>query len=414
MLFKFINISSYSFLAGLSVLKAITCRYVNHSKGLLVVLLISAIVRFVAAQFASAVEGNYPPLPEYLEPYQDYKHLYLNDVKRFLEGQMLYKDFHSAYPPLWMYTLSAFFKMYSSYWSAAVPLLLFDTLTPLMVYLIARRIVDGKWSTVIGLATALSPASIWYNSVLWLNPPPSTFFLLLSTYMLMSKRVKLSALTLALATLYKQTTLAALPILTIGVCRLTSKRGLMWFIVIYATMVSVGSMPYLALFPSLYLWALGFPGLPTPPPYVPEDLTVWEYNIVKPTNLGTIFGVLGAPWLAIFLRQHLIYFILLGFAALSLIFLRIRDVGGEALIRYLLYSQLLFILLFPRGTYKYFFTAALPFFALGCRKKGDLLTFLAVNIGLLLVPRFFEPWFALVVMFFAYAVARENLALRTQ
>jgi hypothetical protein len=40
-------------------------------------------------------------MPEYLEPYQDYKYLYLNDVKRFLEGQMLYKDFHSAYPPLW-------------------------------------------------------------------------------------------------------------------------------------------------------------------------------------------------------------------------------------------------------------------------------------------------------------------------
>ncbi|MFN3621830.1 MAG: hypothetical protein ACK4TI_02975, partial [Nitrososphaerales archaeon] len=173
--------------------------------------------------------------------------------------------------------------------------------------------------------------------------------------------------------------------------------------------VALGSMPYLALFPSLYLWALGFPGLPTPQPYVPEDLTVWEYNIVKPTNLGTIFGVFGSPWFALFLRQHLIYLILAGFILLTLLFLRIRGIDADALIRYLLYSQLLFILLFPRGIYKYFFNSALPFFALICRKKGDILTFLAMNIGLLLVPRFFEPWFALVVMLFAYAVSRENL-----
>jgi len=170
-------------------------------------------------------------------------------------------------------------------------------------------------------------------------------------------------------------------------------------------------MPYLALFPSLYLWALGFPGLPTPEPYVPEDLTVWEYNIVKPTNLGTVFGVFGAPWLAILLRQHLLYIILAAFVAFTLIFYRIRGLDGETFIRYLLYSQLLFILLFPRGTYKYFYTTTLPFFALGCREKIDIITFTGINICLLLMPRFFEPWFALLVMLFAYALARENVAV---
>ncbi|MEM3073517.1 MAG: hypothetical protein QXK20_02115 [Nitrososphaerales archaeon] len=386
---------------------------VKHSKGFLVVLLVSLIVRCLVAWFATVIEGNFPPMPEYLETYQDYKHLYLNDVKRFLDGEMLYKDFHNAYPPLWIYTLSAFVKINPSYWSAAVPLLLFDALIPLMVYLIARKMVGGKWAIAIGLATALSPASLWYNSMLWLNPPPSTFFLLLSTYLLVSKRVKISAASLALASLYKQTALASLPIFIIAAYWFKSKRALLWFIAIFAAIVVVGSMPYLALFPSLYLWALGFPGLPTPQPYVPEDLTVWEYNIIKPTNLGTIFGVFGAPWLAIFLRQHLIYIISAVFIVLTLLFLRIRGWDADALIRYLLYSQLLFILLFPRGTYKYFFNSALPYFALMCRKKGDLITFLAMNIGLLLVPRFFEPWFALVVMLFAYAVNRENLRMNS-
>ena len=379
--------------------------------GLIFILLLSVAARSVLGWVSSTLEANYPPLPEYLEPYQDYKYLYLSDVKRFLEGQMLYKDFHNAYPPLWMYTLAVAVKINPSYWSAAVPLLLFDALTAPLTYLIARRLVDETWSTIIGLMTALAPAALWYNSLLWLNPPPSTFFLLLSTYFLLSKRVKLSATSFALATLYKQTVLAALPVMLIGVYRWSSKRGFIWFIVIFAALVSLVSMPYLALFPSLYLWALGFPGLPTPPPYVPEDLTVWEYNIVKPTNLGTVFGVFGAPWLAIFLRQNLIYIISAAFAAFTLIFYRIRTIDEETFLRYLLYSQLLFILLFPRGSYKYFYTTTLPFFALGCKKKGDIVTFTAINIALLLVPRFFEPWFALVVMLFVHALARENAAM---
>ena len=379
--------------------------------GLIFILLLSVAARSVLGWVSSTLEANYPPLPEYLEPYQDYKYLYLSDVKRFLEGQMLYKDFHNAYPPLWMYTLAVAVKINPSYWSAAVPLLLFDALTAPLTYLIARRLVDETWSTIIGLMTALAPAALWYNSLLWLNPPPSTFFLLLSTYFLLSKRVKLSATSFALATLYKQTVLAALPVMLISVYRWSSKRGFIWFIVIFAALVSLVSMPYLALFPSLYLWALGFPGLPTPPPYVPEDLTVWEYNIVKPTNLGTVFGVFGAPWLAIFLRQNLIYIISAAFAAFTLIFYRIRTIDEETFLRYLLYSQLLFILLFPRGSYKYFYTTTLPFFALGCKKKGDIVTFTAINIALLLVPRFFEPWFALVVMLFVHALARENAAM---
>jgi hypothetical protein len=350
-------------------------------------------------------------MPEYLEPYQDYKYLYLSDVKRFLEGQMLYKDFHSAYPPLWMYTLAAAVKINPSYWGAAVPLVIFDALTAPLTYLIACRLVDVRWSTIIGVVTALAPAALWYNSILWLNPPPSTFFLLLTTYFLLAKRMKLSATSFALATLYKQTVLAALPVMVIGVYRLSSRRSVVWFIVIFAALLLLISMPYLALFPSIYLWALGFPGLPTPPPYMPEDLTVWEYNIVKPTNLGSVFGVFGAPWVAIFFRQSLIYVISAALIIFTLLFIGIKVLDGETIIRYLLYSQLLFILLFPRGTYKYFYTTTLPFFALGCRKKGDILTFAAINIGVLLIPRFFEPWFAIVIMLFAHAVARENASI---
>ena len=382
----------------------------RHKRGLIIILLLSFAVRFVLGWISSTIEGNYPPMPEYLEPYQDYKYLYLKDVQRFLEGHMLYKDFHSAYPPLWMYTLAAASKI-APYWGAAVPLLLFDALTAPLTYFIAHRLVEEKWSTIIGVMTALAPAALWYNSLLWLNPPPSTFFLLLTTYLLLTKRVKLSAASFALATLYKQTVLAALPVIVIGVYKWSSKRSVVLFILIYAALLTLVSMPYLALFPSLYLWALGFPGLPTPQPYVPEDLTVWEYNIVKPTNLGTVFGVFGLPSLAIFLRQNLIYIISAVFIAFTFIFYRIKGLDGDSFIRYLLYSQLLFILLFPRGTYKYFYTTTLPFFALGCRKKGDIITFTAVNIALLLIPRFYEPWFALVIMLFAHALAKENVAV---
>jgi len=80
-------------------------------------------------------------------------------------------------------------------------------------------------------------------------------------------------------------------------------------------------------------------------------------------------------------------------------------------VKYLAYSLLLFIFLFPRGTYKYFFITALPFFALSCRKKGDIVTFVLLNLGILLVPRSVTPWFAFLMIFFIYIIARENTHL---
>ncbi len=387
---------------------------IHRSKGFGVVILVSFVARFVAGWVAVGFEGNFPPMLESLEPYQDYKYLYLKDVERFLEGQMLYRDFHNAYPPLWIYTLAAAVRISHSFWSAATPLLLFDALVAPMVYLIARRIVDARASTIIGLLVALSPAALWWNGIFWLNPPPSTFFLILAAYLFASGRVKLSAVSLAVAVLYKQTVLAVLPVFMVALYRWSSKRNLVWFVSIFASILCILSLPYLALFPSLYLWALGFPWMPTPPPYMPEDLTVWQYDIVKPTNLGTVFGVLGQSLLALLLRQNLIYAIIAGFAALTVFLLRVQRLDLDDFLRCLLYSQLLFILLFPRGTYKYFFNSALPFFALGYGKKWDAFTFMALNIGLLILPRFLGPWYALVIMVFAYAMAKEDAAITSK
>jgi hypothetical protein len=377
-------------------------------KPILMLLAISLGIRLVIGAIAAHYQGDFPQMYASLEPYVDYKQLYLPEVTKFLEGQQLYKDFFHAYPPLWIYTLSLVARLNPPFWGPAVPIVFFDGMLAPLTYLVARRFLRGNLPFIMGLLVATSPVILWYDGIFWLNPPPSTLFLLLSVYLAVSRRFRYAALSLAVAIAYKQTSIVALPFLIIGVYRWSSWKKAAVFTSIVVAILAVVSMPYLVLYPKTYLWALGVPGFPTPPPFAPEDLSVWKYDITQPTNLGSIFGVLGYPWLALLIRQYLIYALIAAFVVLIFLFVRKRELKEEVLVRYLIYAVLLFIVFFPRGTYKYFFVAALPLFVLTCRKKGDYFVFLMMNIGILVAPRFLEPWMAVLVIVFTYILDKEN------
>ena len=383
----------------------------GHLPEILIVILVSIILRFVVASIASTYNGDFPEMYPHLEPYEDYDRLYLPEVKKFLDGEKIYREFFHAYPPLWIYTLSAFAKFDLPFWGAAIPILIYDVLLAPLVYVIARKIMKGKIPLLLGVMIAASPVLLWYDAVFWLNPPPSTFFLLLSLYLVILRKFRFAAIALGIALAYKQTILIATPFILFAVYRWSSRRKSAEFLLIILTVVTLASLPYLVWYPDVYLWALGFPGIPTPSPYAPDDLTVWKYDITQPTHLGSVFGDLGFPEIAIKFRQNLLYVISAVFVGFLFLFSRIKKLNENDLVKYLAYSLLLFIFLFPRGTYKYFFVTALPFFALSCRKKGDIVTFVLLNLGILLVPRSVEPWFAFLMMFFIYMIARENTHL---
>lgn len=178
---------------------------------LILLFAISSAARLAILYVVVPYGGVLPPTFPDLEPYQDYKYLYINDVNRFLSGSIPYRDFFYAYPPLLLYTLSLFALFHLPSWGSAIPIVAYDALTVIPIFLIARRLTNGKWASIVALAASLTPMVLWYNTALWLNPPPPTFFMLLSAYLMLTGRSRLAAFTLGLATGYKADFSGALP-----------------------------------------------------------------------------------------------------------------------------------------------------------------------------------------------------------
>ena len=118
-----------------------------------------------------------------LEAYTDFRDLYLKClVNPFLSGSGAYNlPIVYNYPPLFLYTLAAF-ALDISAWSPAIALVLFDALTVIPVYLIARDCLfsgNSKTAFAIAMIWVFNPINLFYNDLMWLNPGPTTFFLML-------------------------------------------------------------------------------------------------------------------------------------------------------------------------------------------------------------------------------------------
>jgi hypothetical protein len=125
------------------------------------------------------------PLPD-LEAYTDFRDLYLKClVNPFLLGSPAYNlPIVYNYPPLFLYTL-AVFGLANFAWSPAIPLVLFDALTVLPLYLIAKEFLfsgNNKAAFAVSLIWIVNPINLFYDDFIWLNPGPTTFFLVLGTF----------------------------------------------------------------------------------------------------------------------------------------------------------------------------------------------------------------------------------------
>jgi len=370
-----------------------------------------------------------------VEGFKDYAGGYLPTVRAFKSGYTPYIDFWYAYPPLFLYTLTAFSYLPLGFPGPALPIVMLDAFSAVPLYLIGLRFVSPKKSFVASLLFTLSPINLFYNDFLWLNPPLVTFFALLSTYFVLAGRYELSAVSLAASFGFKQTGLALFPVLLVLVLKRAGWKKALGYVAFFVAVAVAISMPYLATAPQHYLGCVTMFKLPFwPRPETGSEYyqRIWpwwiETNTTQPvatypvqgnSPVNSAFPVFvlasqgkqGDELFAYFNEFNGKAAVLLDLALLSsfcvllLKVYRSRDVGDRGAVKYLLLSLILFHSFYERGVFKYYYATVTPFLALfmSSRVRGAL--FVLFSFFTFLVPRYLSPW--ILLPFLAYVVLKQ-------
>jgi hypothetical protein len=386
---------------------------------LLRVLIISALVAlaicYLSVQTSMSISWSNA------EAWQDYSLAYVQAANYLKSGILPYANYFYAYPPPFLYALTAFSLIPYS-WGAAVPLVSASVLTAVPVFLVGRRVFGERVAVTAASLTVFAPISLFYSDYLWLNPALTTLFLMLSIYFLLEGRLDLSGLLLALSIGFKQTALVALPIILIYVLRKTNRRAALRYLLLVAGIAVVYSLPYVVVVPKFYLFSffriptqfwgslqgyyfgLGFPG-PVPPlpgSYVATLQgieTVWNLfanpNSAASLVLSTMVLFLpNAPASAYPLAELSMNLVLvLGYLSLLLVLYRRSGIDESTLLRYLMYGMLLLFALYP--VYKYYLVGVVPFLALFSQDRKSVTAFMGFNLVLLAIPRVATPYLVL-------------------
>ena len=372
-----------------------------------------------------------------VESFRDYGMAYLPTIKAFKSGYTPYVDFWYAYPPLFLYLLTAFSYLSPDFWGPALPILMFDALSIIPVYLIGLKFLSEKKSFLVSLLLTLASFNLFYNDYLWLNPPLVTFFALLAAYFLLTKRYGLSALAFGVSFGFKQTGLVLFPVSLILVYRKAGLKEALKFFAVYAVVAVTVSMPYLFTAPQYYLGCLSafkFPFISMPeigpeyyqrvqPPMVAgitePPLTYpirgnSPINSVFPIFVFTSQGMEGNKLFTYFRNfmgaavPNLNFALLSSFGLLLLKIFRSKDLSARNAVKYLLLSLILFHSFYQGGIYKYYYAMATPFLALFMASKIRCGLFILFNFSTLLIPRFLSPW--VLFPFLIYIILKTYFA----
>lgn len=380
-----------------------------------------------------------------IEAYTDYRDLYLRClVTPFLSGHSAYNlPIVYNYPPLFLYTLAAF-ALENLVWVPGIPLVLFDALTVIPLYLIARDFLfsgNTKLAFAVSLVWIFNPINMFYNDLMWLNPGPTTFFLVLSIYLLLKHKLAYSAVALAVATGFKQTAVLVAPIFLIWMIRsMGFSKKILAYAALYISLLFLISSPYIFQDPQQYFWALQIPIFGNPPGVGPTTQT-FVYDLSQPTRLTTFIGLVRFADLKslalatysvlnyLFIASYVILLarVVMDFHDLARMLRHLsgrisrslrstgedfkasvdsvvpqqllkREISANDMLIYCLVALLLFFSFFGRGVYKYYFAGitplALPLFA----TKRGMLIFTFFDIALLFIPREATPWFAILLI----------------
>jgi len=265
---------------------------------LLIVVAVAFAVKFVVFGLSIGTSMNLS-LPN-AENWQDFSLAYMPAAYAFRSGFLPYNDFFYPYPPLFLYGLTSFSYLPLPSWSGAIPLVAADALTVIPLYLIARNFSGERNALLAAVLFILAPTNLYYVDYLWLNPPITTLFLMVSLYLLIEKHYDLSALTLAVSIGFKQTALLALPVLLLVVLKGDRGRtGASRYLLITGLACLLMSLPYLFVSPGAYLASIF--RVPTELWAAPSGPKIWKecYRFFFVGFVRNLFGSAALTFAAI-------------------------------------------------------------------------------------------------------------------
>lgn len=399
------------------------------------VFLVAVAIMGVAVTRTSVIAGGNAPMFgldqwAHVEAYTDYRDLYLKDlVAPFLHGNNIYYlgTIVYNYPPLFLYVLGGFAYVVNLAWFPAVSLILFDILTVIPFYKITREFVvsdNAKLAFAASMMWALNPINLFYNDLMWLNPPYTTFFLVLSLYLLLKKKWLFSSLSLAVSTGFKQISIVFFPIVLLFIWKATGfSKKLFTYIAAYVAALVLISTPYVEpayisgswsisnplgswSFTSAqnYFWSLNFPILGNPA-NVSNAPPTFSNSLSDPVRITYFFGIIPSLNLQNFAAltyQYLDYVLIAAYVILLIhLYLNVKKgepINWKDLFVYCLIALLLFLAFFGRGVYKYYFATLTPLaIPLYSNRKAAIL-FQVFCVAVILVPRAATPWMAVLLL----------------
>ncbi|RMG36095.1 MAG: hypothetical protein D6732_08500 [Methanobacteriota archaeon] len=201
-----------------------------------------------------------------VEGYVDFSWYYLPYVDNFSQGWNPYEGEQTAifhpermggyvYGPLYIVWISLgkiFFGL-DARQSVLVSNVIFDSLTSVLVYVLAKRVTGNGIALILGFLHTITPISLFYANIYGLNTPQMTFFAVLYLWFYLEHHDSWGFVILSLGFLTKQFPLLfAMPALMLMVRRYGWLRGFA-FLVEFIIWSLIFSMPYIVLTPYLYI-----------------------------------------------------------------------------------------------------------------------------------------------------------------
>jgi len=160
------------------------------------------------------------------------ENFYFNVGKNVLEGEMPYKDFFFAHPPLQIYLIALFFKIFGvSFFVGKLISLISSSLCVILIYFISKEAFKNNSSFISAMIFLISPAFIAFSTQgygMW----EASLFVLLSIYLILKNKITESSFTFIIAILFRYFSLIYLPFLLtlLIIKRIKIKKFLLTFL----------------------------------------------------------------------------------------------------------------------------------------------------------------------------------------
>jgi hypothetical protein len=334
------------------------------------------------------------------EGYIDYDYFYYTWGEQFLRGIAPYTGIFDRstfgfatyntpyfFPPLYVYLCAIGLVLPINPFGIGFLISLFGFLTAFPIYGISAYLSNNRRIAEISVLTYLfNPVVLFYTAFKWLNPAPFVFFMMLSFYLLMKGKRMSGTLAMVTAALFKQVAFfLILPLIAILIKKQTTrvsmesvekKRP-------FSDELDLKGFSKMAGIAAIYVIAVSFPFLIDLGNYLyyifvkPGGSLLIDLSklpdVSQPMSPAVFLIYLGAPIELIDIVNKATYYSI--FLAISIIIffslMLLEERSDNNLIKYwrrILFFTLLMLLCVhifsPRGVYKYYFVALIPFFSI--------------------------------------------------